>query len=140
MLLSLERTPLVISHLSCVFIGLFLSFYLQTDKGESECFLPGKIFVSLPNSYLKEGAQTPFVGEKIHISKHRESCLIKKASGIVVQGDPFVVMAFPFKQSDFFAEIFDKNNKKNLDLLRDKNLNGSVKFCEDRQIHYGYSH
>lgn len=141
MLLSLEKVPPLMSHVFCVFTGILLSYYLGSDRNGNECYLPGKVMVAFPNKYFGEES-IPVMGSRVHFAKTqaaKAACVLKNASAVVVQNDPFVVAAVPLKNAGALQNLFTLKNKERLSIVPDSRLDG-LQSCSDTQIKYGYVH
>ena len=139
MFLSLDKVSPLISHVCCIFFGLLLSYYVSSNKGSNECFLPGKVLVAFPDKYLSEDTITPSPGKKVHFAKSqasKNSCLIKNASAVIVQNEPFVVAAFNINHANFVPDVLRLKSKERLSLVSESRMD-SFHTCSDTQIKYG---
>ncbi len=141
MSLFLERLPPLMSHISCVFIGLLLSYYVSADKDANQCFLAGRIFVAFPEKHFtKNSFPSPMLGGRVQFANHKGSkyCLIKNSNAVVIQNDPFIVTAFNMKSADLLPKLLNKTFGGELSLVSESNSN-SLKICSGSEIKYGYN-
>lgn len=137
------RFPPLISHLSCVFVGLFLSYFLSSEETQPQCFLPGKIFVAFPESYFAKNLSKDIQeGRNVYFGKTGSSknlCFIKNSESVLVQNDAFIVTAFPLNKAKIISELLSRKNKGKFILFQDTAIH-TVPACIETKIEYGYEH
>jgi len=140
MFVSVEKIPPMVSHIACVCVGLLLSFYLRSDRGANECFLPGNLTLAFPNKYFSNESAIPLPGKKVRFVKshpQKNSCAVKNISAIVIQNEPFPVAAFPFKSAHLVSELLRLKDKERMVLVSDSAMD-SFPTCSDTRIQYGH--
>ncbi len=138
MQLSLERLPPLISHLSCIVIGITLSFLLRPESSAGESYVPEKILISLPNKTWTS-KQRPQLGSKVHFLKKtgkNHFCILKNVSAIVLQSEPYVVTSLSFKAAGSLPELLSSKNRGLLTLVSPRDA-GPYKSCLETKIQYG---
>ncbi len=139
----LERWPPLISHFSCIIIGMIFAYFLSPERTGDECYLPDKILLSLPNKiWVAKPTSLPSAGTKVYFAKGSSEstpCLLKNIGAVIIQAEPYIVASFPLKSAKLVSEILQPKNHGLLSLVTAAKAAG-YRSCVETQIKYGYVH
>lgn len=138
--IPIGRLPPLASHFFCLILGVVFTNLASPENTDTECYLPGKVQIAFPDKiWQADRKMQVFPGHKVYFVKQQQNqkfCLMKKSKGMLLQAEPFVVMAISFRDLKELAEVFNKKYQGRLSLIDDAELLDYPQ-CSQTEVHFG---
>jgi hypothetical protein len=137
MQISIRNWPPLASHLTCLFLGLFIS-----NMSRPSCNKPilkkNAVFISIDKDFLEKKA---YLGNYLIAIKKtlsaKDFCYESRQTFRLVQQDNFITIETKVENLDYSSKVFSKNKNIIYKLTPQQHIYNYTKCTQTSQVYYG---